>query len=174
MSYDLMVFEPDSSFEQRDRFAAWYQAQTKWGEGHDYNSIEKTTPKLQAWLLDSMQQFPSTNSPSASIADESEFDTEYSIGSKLIYCCYAWPHADAAYQCAFSLAEKHRVGFYDTSSDTGQVWMPNTKGKLSLIHSSEPNQRQKFWTEAPPCPECGKKLRTKLAKQCFECGADWH
>jgi hypothetical protein len=24
-----------------------------------------------------------------------------------------------------------------------------------------------------PCPQCGKRLRTDLAKQCFECGADW-
>jgi hypothetical protein len=26
----------------------------------------------------------------------------------------------------------------------------------------------------PPCPLCGKPLRTKKAEQCFECGADWH
>ncbi len=26
----------------------------------------------------------------------------------------------------------------------------------------------------PPCPHCKSKLRTKLAKQCFHCGADWH
>jgi hypothetical protein len=26
----------------------------------------------------------------------------------------------------------------------------------------------------PPCPQCGKLLRSQLAKQCFECGADWH
>jgi len=28
--------------------------------------------------------------------------------------------------------------------------------------------------EGPPCPDCGKPLRTKLAKQCVECGKDWH
>lgn len=27
---------------------------------------------------------------------------------------------------------------------------------------------------ASPCPKCGKRLRTSLAKQCVECGADWH
>lgn len=26
----------------------------------------------------------------------------------------------------------------------------------------------------PPCPYCGKLLRNKMAKQCFECGMDWH
>ena len=26
----------------------------------------------------------------------------------------------------------------------------------------------------PPCPHCGKPLRSELAKQCFECGTDWH
>ena len=25
-----------------------------------------------------------------------------------------------------------------------------------------------------PCPYCGKGLRTDRAKQCFECGTDWH
>jgi hypothetical protein len=26
----------------------------------------------------------------------------------------------------------------------------------------------------PPCPQCGRKLRTAKAQQCFHCGADWH
>lgn len=26
----------------------------------------------------------------------------------------------------------------------------------------------------PPCPQCGEPLLSKLARQCFECGADWH
>jgi hypothetical protein len=28
--------------------------------------------------------------------------------------------------------------------------------------------------DAPPCPHCGQPLRTRSAKQCFRCGADWH
>lgn len=28
--------------------------------------------------------------------------------------------------------------------------------------------------ETQPCPYCGRPLRTALAQQCFECGADWH
>ena len=26
----------------------------------------------------------------------------------------------------------------------------------------------------PPCPHCGRLLRNEKAKQCFECGMDWH
>jgi hypothetical protein len=25
-----------------------------------------------------------------------------------------------------------------------------------------------------PCPHCGQPLRTDKAKQCFNCGSDWH
>jgi hypothetical protein len=33
---------------------------------------------------------------------------------------------------------------------------------------------QKSYAGNLPCPECGKPLRSNQAKQCFECGADWH
>ena len=28
--------------------------------------------------------------------------------------------------------------------------------------------------ELRPCPNCGQKLRSPQAKQCFHCGHDWH
>ncbi len=30
------------------------------------------------------------------------------------------------------------------------------------------------WRSSNPCPHCGAPLRSERAKQCFECGADWH
>ena len=30
------------------------------------------------------------------------------------------------------------------------------------------------WRPPGPCPFCGKLLRSGSAKQCFECGKDWH
>lgn len=46
------------------------------------------------------------------------------------------------------------------------------KEAMEYIDSLEPlppNPKSK-----KPCPYCGRLLRTDLAKQCFECGKDWH
>jgi len=32
----------------------------------------------------------------------------------------------------------------------------------------------RYFRENAPCPYCGKPLPTISAKQCFECGTDWH
>lgn len=46
--------------------------------------------------------------------------------------------------------------------------------KIWVIHRDGPHPGGFGERVAPPCPVCGKQLRTKHAKQCVECGADWH
>lgn len=43
---------------------------------------------------------------------------------------------------------------------------------LAFINSLGPFP--KIFQSSTNCPDCGKLLRTDLAKQCFECGKDWH
>ena len=48
----------------------------------------------------------------------------------------------------------------------------NLRAAMEYIDSLKPlppNSKSKT-----PCPYCGVLLRTDLAKQCFECGKDWH
>jgi hypothetical protein len=42
------------------------------------------------------------------------------------------------------------------------------------VDTDEPKPRDPALDKKPPCPECGEPLRTGLAKQCLNCGADWH
>ena len=47
--------------------------------------------------------------------------------------------------------------------DWAKIWAlhPNGESDHPLDHG-------------PPCPACGKNIRTDRAKQCLHCGADWH
>jgi hypothetical protein len=43
------------------------------------------------------------------------------------------------------------------------------------VRTIKSGMRQKrYQAEAPSCPYCGAKLRTKFAKQCGQCNRDWH
>jgi hypothetical protein len=42
--------------------------------------------------------------------------------------------------------------------------------KIWVLHSGKPTPEY----PGPPCPCCGKKLRTSLAKQCPHCFESWH
>lgn len=50
---------------------------------------------------------------------------------------------------------------------------PMTWAKIWSLHPDGPH-RMFGENDAPPCNFCGRQLRTKQAKQCVECGADWH
>ena len=51
MSYDLMVFERTKAPTTKKEFMAWYEKQTEWEEGHDYQTISVSYPALQNWFL---------------------------------------------------------------------------------------------------------------------------
>jgi hypothetical protein len=49
---------------------------------------------------------------------------------------------------------------------------PESWAKIWVMHLDGPHIDQLY--EGPPCPYCKKPLRTKVARQCVECGMDWH
>lgn len=57
-------------------------------------------------------------------------------------------------------------------------WLFGLGGIVLLLSLQETKERRaarpKWMNEVAYCPECNTKLRTSLAKQCLECGADWH
>jgi hypothetical protein len=50
---------------------------------------------------------------------------------------------------------------------------PREWARLWVTHPLGPRRPARLWI-GPPCPQCARPLRTRLARQCFECGKDWH
>jgi len=131
-----MVFAPDAAPRggptSRPAFLDWYDAQTEWGEDHDYDDPAVATPALQAFYADLATAFPPV------LADETEPEsgTDYTIGRALIYMAFLdWDKIDAAWESVYRLAARHELGFFDVSSDLAEVWLPDRKGGLRVAHS---------------------------------------
>ena len=130
MSYDLMVFDPAAAPRERAAFMDWYDTQSEWAEGHDYDDPAVTTPALRAWFMEMIKTFPAMSGPYAAADDEdAEEDSrfcEYCIGKSLIYASFAWSQQAAAYQTMRELAIRHGVGFFDVSGDvdTSEIRFP--------------------------------------------------
>ena len=137
MSYDLLVFDPAAAPKDRAEFLSWWEQQSQWAEPHGYDDPAITTPALRGWFLEMILKFPAMNGPFASddVPEDEATVTDYSVGSSVIYAGFAWSKMEPAYEEAFSLAAKHRIGFFDASSEKGEVWFPGEGGKLVLLHS---------------------------------------
>lgn len=151
MSYDLMVFDPKTAPSSRTGFMDWYRQQTKWEEGHQYDDPDISAFELRAWFLDMICHYPMMNGPYASEDDSSKV-TDYCIGRSVIYAGFAWSESAQAREITFSLAQKHRVGFFDVSAGNGGVWIPTADGQYLCVHGrgAKAHDRKwwKFWESA--------------------------
>lgn len=132
MSYDLMVFAPEAAPEEREPFMAWFRKITEWGEGHNYDDPENTTPKLRAWYYDMISVFPAMNGPDG-VTDghpalNSGHVTGYTCSRDAIYADFRWNLVKEAYDHTLRCAAIHKVGFFDVSATDGAVWLPNANG----------------------------------------------
>ncbi len=131
-----MVFESSAAPASHVQFMDWYEQQTEWAEGHSYDDPAVSTAKLRAWFMEIIQSFPPLNGPLSKddLPEDEASATDYSVGKSVIYCAFAWPKAELAYDTVFELARKHGVAFFNVSSGNEEVWLPS-KDKLSLAHS---------------------------------------
>lgn len=136
MSYDLMVFNNSVAPKNRKDFMEWYDLQTEWSEDHDYSDPNNATNELKNWYLEMIKTFPDLNDTyNIENSTEEINESQYSIGTNIIYVSFAWSIAENAYNTMFELAEKHGVGFFDVSSDNGNIFYPEN-GKLKLLNSN--------------------------------------
>lgn len=135
MSYDLMVFDPTSAPRTRAAFLEWYER----GQNGDEDAAPSDDPNsltlpLRAWFLEMVETFPPMNNFYLKTADvDDPKATDYGLARVSIYACFAWSQAEAAYGHVKALAARHAVGLFDVSSDAGDVWFPDGRGKLERV-----------------------------------------
>jgi hypothetical protein len=128
-----MVFDAAAAPYGRKAFIAWYKQQTQWTESHGYSDPNVPTPELRAWFQEMIKSFPPMNGPLRSDHVDDPKVTDYSVGRSIIYAGFAWSQVEPAYQRMKELAAKHRVGFFDVSSNEGDIWLPSSNGKLLKV-----------------------------------------
>ena len=122
-----MVFERTKAPQKRKEFLVWYDKETEWSEEHGYNDPAVTSSALREWYEEMIKTFPNMDASDVEVEDDDTEAhlTDYSIGHNVIYAAFAWSVAEEAYEKMKALAQKHGVGFYDVSSDDGDIILPD-------------------------------------------------
>jgi hypothetical protein len=136
MSYDLMVFDPAAAPAKRPAFLDWYDQQTEFDDDRAWDDPSAAAASLQAFHADMIAAFPAASEQGHEQEREQEQGTDYAIGPSLIYMSFLdWDKIDQAHETVVRLAGKHKLGFFDVSSDLAEVWVPDNKGGLRIAHS---------------------------------------
>ncbi|MDR2926328.1 MAG: lactate utilization protein [Azoarcus sp.] len=105
----------------------WYEKQTEWAEDHEYDDPTVSSNNLRNWFMEIIKKFPQMNGRYA-LSDEEidnmendSYITDYSIGKDMIYAAFAWSLVDEAHETVKRLAKEYNVGFFDVSSDKGEI-----------------------------------------------------
>ena len=137
MSYDLMLFNPNTAPRDRDKFMDWYNNQTEWKENHNYDDPIVTSETMQNCFLEMIETFPAMNGPYAHDDIDNPKMTDYSIGKDVIYAAFAWSEAENAYPKMLELAKKHNVGFFDVSANNGNIFFPSYNNGFNKIDNPD-------------------------------------
>ncbi|WP_426753460.1 hypothetical protein [Myxococcus sp. Y35] len=139
MSYDLLVFDAKATPRERAAFLQWYEDLTEWRDDAGYDDPSRCSLELQAWFREMIVKYPPMNGSLAPKHDEWPEDdarvSDYSLAPSAIYIAFSWSIAEEAFHDTKLLAAKHGVGFFNVNSDSSDVWAPDGRGNLVLLHS---------------------------------------
>ena len=126
MSYDLLIFEPDSTTDED--FPQWWEQVSRWEEPRDYDTTEGSTPAIRAFYRDLIRAFPPFNGPDALSEEELEERedkglpvAEYTIGADHIYISVGWSDANALVKIVGQMAWTQRLAVAYVSDDSSIV-----------------------------------------------------
>ena len=124
MSYDLLIFEPDSATD--DDFPRWWeQVVAQWDEPQGFSAIVGSTPAIRSIYRDLIRVFPPFNGPDAlSDAELEEREAkelpvaDYTIGADYIYISVGWSDANTLVKIVGQMAWTQRLAVAYVSEDS--------------------------------------------------------
>jgi len=124
MSYDILIFEPDSTTDE-DFPQWWKQVVAQWDGLRDFSTIDGSTPAIRAFYRDLIRAFPPFNGPDALSDAELEEREEqglpvadYTIGADYIYIGVGWSDANALVKIVGQMAWTQRLAVAYVSEDS--------------------------------------------------------
>ena len=129
MSYDLLIFEPDSATD--DDFPRWWeQVVAQWDEPQGFSAIDGSTPAIRSIYRDLIRTFPPFNGPDALSEEELEEReieglpvADYTIGTDFIFISVGWSDANALVKIVGQMAWTLRLAVAYISED-GSIFRP--------------------------------------------------
>ena len=129
MSYDILIFEPDSATDE-DFPQWWEQVVSQCGEPYDFSTIDGSTPAIRSFYRDIIRTFPPINGPDALTEEELEEReaeglpvADYTIGADYIYVSVGWSDADTLVKIAGQMAWTQRLAVAYVS-EGGSIFRP--------------------------------------------------
>ena len=127
MSYDLLIFEPDSTTDE-DFPRWWKQVVAQWDGPRDFSTIDGSTPAIRSFYRDLIRAFPPFNGPDALTDDEVDARlaqglpvADYTIGADYIYISVGWSDANALVKIVGQMAWTQRLAVAYVSEDSSIV-----------------------------------------------------
>ncbi|OLL13773.1 hypothetical protein [Actinomyces oris] len=124
MSYDLLIFEPDSATDE-DFPRWWKQVVAQWDEPRDFSTIVGATPAIRSIYRDLIRAFPPINGPDSLSEEELEEReaeglpvADYTIGVDYIYISVGWSDANALVKTVGQMAWTQRLAVAYVSEDS--------------------------------------------------------
>ena len=123
MSYDLLIFEPDSTTDE-DFPRWWEQVVAQWDGPRDFSTIDGSTPAIRSIYRDLIRAFPPFNGPDAlSEAELEEREVEGLPIADYIYISVGWSDANALVKIVGQMAWTQRLAVAYVSED-GSIFRP--------------------------------------------------
>lgn len=136
-----MVFETSAAPRGRKEFMEWYNEQTEWNEDHSYDDHSVSSKALQNFFLEFIEHFPPLNGPLKSSDIDNPKITDHCIGKNVIYSGFRFSEAEEAFETMRFLSVKHSVGFFDVSSDKGELLFPGDEDVIQHLELDEIESR---------------------------------